>query len=131
MDYKQEDFIYKADTSNPAVLGVLEGPVADIINPTRNGRKYSDKLWQKVFDSDIVNELLESGGIFGESQHPTDRQEVDTEKIAIALKTVGLILGGKDHASISHGVKKIEAEIKTNEALNNTVNIIKKKINPL
>ena len=47
------------------------------------------------------------------------------------LKTVGLILGGKDHASISHGVKKIEAEIKTNEALNNTVNIIKKKINPL
>ena len=86
MNYKQEDFTYKADTSNPAVLGVLEGPVADIVNPTRNGRKYSDELWQKVFDSEIVNELLESGGIFGESQHPTDRQEVDTEKIAIALK---------------------------------------------
>ena len=27
--------------------------------------------------------------------------------------------------------RTIEAEIKTNEALNNTVNIIKKKINPL
>ena len=48
-----------------------------------------------------------------------------------ALKTIGVILGGKDHASISHGVKKIAAEIETDEALNNTVSIIKKKINPL
>lgn len=48
-----------------------------------------------------------------------------------ALKTIGVILGGKDHASISHGVKKIVAEIETDEALNNTVSIIKKKINPL
>ena len=47
------------------------------------------------------------------------------------LKTIGLILGGKDHASVSHGVKKIEHDIKTDEALNNTVNIIKKKLNPI
>lgn len=47
------------------------------------------------------------------------------------LKSVGVLLGGKDHASISHGVKKIEADIKTDEALNNTITIIKKKINPL
>lgn len=46
------------------------------------------------------------------------------------LKTIGAILGGKDHASVNHGVKKIEKELKTDEALNNTVNIIKKKINP-
>lgn len=47
------------------------------------------------------------------------------------LKSVGIILGGKDHASVSHGVKKIEHEITVDEALNNTVNIIKKKINPV
>lgn len=47
------------------------------------------------------------------------------------LKTIGIILGGKDHASVSHGVKKIEQDIKTDEALNNTVNIIMKKINPI
>ena len=29
------------------------------------------------------------------------------------LKTIGLILGGKDHASVSHGVKKIEHDVKT------------------
>ena len=47
------------------------------------------------------------------------------------LKAIGAILGGKDHASVNHGVKKIENELKTDEALNNTVNIIKKKINPI
>ena len=47
------------------------------------------------------------------------------------LKTIGLILGGKDHASVSHGVKKIEHDVKTDEALNNTVNIIKKKLNTI
>ena len=45
--------------------------------------------------------------------------------------SIGVLLGGKDHASISHGVKKIENDLKTDEALNNTVNIIKKKINPV
>ena len=46
------------------------------------------------------------------------------------LKSIGLLLGGKDHASVNHGVKKIQKEILTDEALNNTVDIIKKKINP-
>ena len=47
------------------------------------------------------------------------------------LKAIGALLGGKDHASVNHGAKKIENELKTDEALNNTVNIIKKKINPI
>lgn len=47
------------------------------------------------------------------------------------LKSIGIILGGRDHASISHGVDKIEAALQNDEALNNTVNIIKKKINPI
>ena len=32
------------------------------------------------------------------------------------LKAVGVLLGGKDHASISHGVKKIAADLKTDES---------------
>lgn len=47
------------------------------------------------------------------------------------LKAVGALLGGKDHASISHGVKKITADLEVDEALNNTVSIIRKKLNPL
>ncbi len=47
------------------------------------------------------------------------------------LKSIGSILGGKDHASISHGVNKIAAALEEDEALNNTVSIIKKKMNPI
>lgn len=47
------------------------------------------------------------------------------------LKAIGLILGGKDHTTVTYGVEKITEQIKKDEALNNTVDIIKKKINPL
>lgn len=67
------------------ILGRLSGPVADIINPTRNGRKYSEQLWENVFNSPIAKETFENGGYFGELGHPADRQEVDMEKIAICM----------------------------------------------
>lgn len=47
------------------------------------------------------------------------------------LKMIGSMLGGKDHTSISYGVRKIEEDLKDDEALRNTINIIRKKINPL
>lgn len=91
----KDSFKYKKDLDNPAVLGVLEGPCADIQIPTRNGRMYSEALWEKVFQSDLVKESLENGGIFGEAQHPADREETDTEKIAIAMKEAPIKKNGK------------------------------------
>ena len=67
------------------ILGRLYGPCADIINSTRNGRKYSEQLWETVFDSPIMKEKFERGGVFGECGHPVDREEVDIEKIAICM----------------------------------------------
>ena len=49
----------------------------------------------------------------------------------IPLKTIGIMLGGRDHSTVNHGVEKIKEEIKMDEALNNTVEIIKKKIIPV
>ena len=72
-------------TSKKGVLGTLEGPCADTINATRNGRKYSDKLWTKAFNDPIVDEYFSCGGIFGELGHPADRSETDMEKIAICM----------------------------------------------
>lgn len=46
------------------------------------------------------------------------------------LKSIGIFLGGKDHSTVKHGVDKITKEVTTDETLSNTVNIIKKKINP-
>lgn len=75
----------KVNKRGEAILGTLTGPCADIVNPTRNGRFYSEELWEKVFNNDIVKEYFEAGGILGELDHPTDRAETCTEKVAICM----------------------------------------------
>lgn len=67
------------------ILGRLYGPCADIINSTRNGRKYSDKLWEKVFQQPLVEEMFKAGGIPGEIDHPKERSETDSSRIAIMM----------------------------------------------
>ena len=85
---KTEDFIFTDNgSSDKAVLGTLEGPCADFVDSTRNGRHYTDELWEKVFaDGTIASELIENGGIPGEMDHPADREETDSSRIAILMK---------------------------------------------
>ncbi len=73
------------EMKSKGILGRLVGPCADFINPTRNGRQYTEELWDKVFEDSIVKEKIENKCLFGELGHPADRTEVDMEKIAIAL----------------------------------------------
>ena len=47
-----------------------------------------------------------------------------------SLQNIGKALGGRDHTTIIHGTKKIADRLKTDENLQNTVDILKKKINP-
>ena len=47
------------------------------------------------------------------------------------LKTIGLLLGGRDHSTVNHGVDKVANDVENNETLRNTLDIIKKKINPV
>ena len=75
----------KFDNKGGAILGVLEGPVADFINPTRNGRHYGERLWEKVLNNDIVKEQFANGGILGELDHPKDRDDICTEKVAVIM----------------------------------------------
>ena len=70
------------------ILGRLVGIVADFIAPTRNGRHYSEELWEKVFDDPIMKERIENGVCFGELCHPTDREETDMEKVAVCMPEV-------------------------------------------
>ena len=49
----------------------------------------------------------------------------------VPLKSIGILLGGKNHSTIKHGVEKIEHDVEENEQLANTIDIIKKKINPV
>jgi chromosomal replication initiator protein len=47
-----------------------------------------------------------------------------------SLDAVGALLGGRDHSTIIHGVKKMTEEYETNEATRTLIETIKKKINP-
>lgn len=67
------------------ILGRLCGPIASCIVPTRNGRQYTDELWEKAFNSPLVKEMFENGGLPGELNHPEDRSETDASKIAIMM----------------------------------------------
>lgn len=52
------------------------------------------------------------------------------EMIDIPLKSIGKFLGDRDHTTIMHGIEKIEDSIKSSESMSNTIEILKKKINP-
>lgn len=67
------------------ILGRLYGPIADVINPTRNGRKYSEQLWENVFSNPIMQEKIKNGVCFGELGHPEDRTEIDMSKVAVCM----------------------------------------------
>lgn len=67
------------------ILGRLTGIIADFKNPTRNGRIYSESLWDHVFSDPIMQEKIKNRCVFGELGHPTDREEIDMEKIALCL----------------------------------------------
>lgn len=88
-DLKKEELTLddsiKQNKNGQPILGKLQGPCADFILPTRNGRKYDESLWEKVFNDPIVNEYFECGGVPGELDHPSDRLETCSEKIAIMM----------------------------------------------
>ncbi|MFV0362477.1 MAG: chromosomal replication initiator protein DnaA [Suipraeoptans sp.] len=46
------------------------------------------------------------------------------------LKAIGVILGGKDHSTVKHGVDKITNSLMKDDILSNTVDILNKKIDP-
>ncbi|HIS57459.1 MAG TPA: chromosomal replication initiator protein DnaA [Candidatus Fimimorpha excrementavium] len=52
------------------------------------------------------------------------------EMTSTSLQLIGKSLGKRDHTTILHGIEKIAADLKTNESLASTIDILKKKINP-
>lgn len=46
------------------------------------------------------------------------------------LKNIGEALGGRDHTTIMHGIDKISTDLRTNEQLKSTIELLQKKISP-
>lgn len=71
------------------ILGRLYGPCASIAIPTRNGRFYDESIWDDQFNNnDILKELISNGGCPMELDHPVDREETDSTKIAAMMSTL-------------------------------------------
>ena len=68
---------------NSKALGVLEGVCSDFSEATRNNNYYSKKLWENVLASDYIKEMLETKTLFGELDHPADRDELSLQEAAI------------------------------------------------
>ena len=89
---KIKEFTYQKLTPEEqkerGILGRLVGTIADFKNPTRNGRLYTESLWDQVFNDPITKEKIETKTVMGELGHPKDREEIDMEKVAISLAEV-------------------------------------------
>lgn len=48
----------------------------------------------------------------------------------VPLETIGSYMGKRDHSTVKYGVDKISKDLKNNDTLKNTIDIIMKKINP-
>ncbi len=52
------------------------------------------------------------------------------EMTNVGTKRIGSFMGNRDHSTIIHGQRKIASEIQTSESTKNTIDILRKKINP-
>ena len=82
LEYKK---LSPEEMKSRGILGRLIGICASFIDPTRNGRRYSEELWEKVFSNPIMKEKIDNKVIYGELGHPQDREEIDMSKAAVCL----------------------------------------------
>lgn len=71
--------------SNSACLGTMYGPCADYKNPTRNQNFYGKKLWENVFNDEIIKESLQDRILIGELDHPETRLETKATNACIVM----------------------------------------------
>lgn len=122
----------KLDNNKEIDTALAEEALKDIISPEDTREVTPEFIIQVVADhfglstSDIMSQKRNKDIV-----HP--RQIVMylcRSMTAAGLQDIGKILGGRDHTTVIHGIDKIKADIEKNQALQNTIEILKKKINP-
>ncbi len=115
-----------------ATLELAEHVLKDIISPEK----------KKVVTPDyIINVVAEHFDVSVEDIKSNKRSSriVFPRQVAMylcrdltenSLKTIGQYIGNRDHTTVKHGIEKIEKEVEKSLSTQNTVEILKKKINP-
>ena len=113
-------------------MGLAEEVLKDIISPNE----------KKIITPEyIISTVAEHFNVTPEEIAGTKRNSkvVHPRQIAmylcreltdVPLKSIGKCLGNRDHTTIMHGCEKIEQELQTSENTQNSVEILKKKLQP-
>lgn len=80
----------KSENLRPGVLATVIGPFAQYGTRNRNNRVYPKSLWEKVINSDYVQEQLKNRTLFGEADHPKDRFEVSLPDVSHSVTKLWL-----------------------------------------
>ena len=124
--------LYKIQNSEIDISLAAEA-LKDIISPNEN-REVTPELIIDVVSEHFNIPIVDLKSSKRNSEIALSRQIIMylcREMTDTPLKTIGILLGGRDHSTIKHGVDKVKGDVERDEALQNTVTIIKKKINPI
>lgn len=116
----------------PVDLDIAKEVLKDIISPDDN---------KKITPEIIISTVADHFGIsvVDISSKKKTKEIVYPRQVAMYLcrnmtdtsqQVVGQLLGKKDHTTVIHAIDKIQKELETNESTKNTIDIIKKKLNP-
>lgn len=115
-----------------ATLPLVEQILKDIISPEKK---------KAVTPDYIINVVAEHFDVSIEDIKSNKRSSriVFPRQIAMylcrdltdnSLKVIGQYIGNRDHTTVKHGIEKIEKEVEKSPTTQNTIEILKKKINP-
>ena len=106
-------------------LELAEQALKDIVAPNENKQITADYIISMVAEHFNVS----TADLCGNKR---SSKIVMPRQVAMYLcrEILAIPLGNRDHTTVMHGVEKIEKELQNNEQLQNTIDTLKKKINP-
>lgn len=122
----------KLDHNKEITIALAEEALKDIISPNAGRKITADTIIQVVADHfgltplDIASQKRSKNIAYPRQICMYLCQEIT----GTPLQEIGRLLGGRDHTTIIHGRDKIASDLKTNETTANTIEILKKKLNP-
>lgn len=122
----------KLDHNKEIDIALAEEALKDIISPNAQRKLTAELIIQIVADHfgltplDIASQKRSKNIAYPRQICMYLCQEI----VGTPLQEIGKLLGGRDHTTIIHGRDKIAADLKTNESTANTIEILKKKLNP-
>lgn len=113
-------------------LELAEKALIDIISPNEKKIITPDYIINTVAEHfDITPDDIKGDKRSSKIAHPRQiAMYLCREMTGMNLQRIGEYMGGKDHTTIMYGIRKIESQIKSSDSIKNTIQLLKKKINP-